>query len=94
MYIQESQVLAFQGASMFLLTSGCRVEWTQSQGHASWMKDHVHSTGEWSMPGPCLPMAALAEGLQVLENFGECGLRNGAAVAEAAGAGKAGSQVT
>ena len=77
---------------MFPSTSGCRVEWTQSQGHASWMKDHVHSTIKSSMPGPCLPMAA--EGLQALRNFGECGLRNGAAAVEAAGAGKVDSQVT
>ena len=58
------------------------------------MKDHVHSTVKLSMPGPCLPMAGLEEGSQVLEKFGECGLRNGAPIAEAAGAGKAGSQVT
>ena len=78
---------------MFLSTSGCCGEWTQSQGHASWMKDHVHSRAECSMPGPSLPMAALEEDLQVLENFGECDLRTGAAAAEAAGAGKADSQV-
>ena len=95
MYILEWQVPSFQGASMFLSTSECYVEWTQSQGHALWMKDHVHSTIKCSMPSPCLPMSALEEGLQVLRNFGECGLRNGAAAAvEAAGAGKVNSQVT
>ena len=80
MYIQESQVFAFQGASVFMSTSGCRVEWTQSQGHASWIhdvhvfsideKNHVQFTVKCSMPGPCLPMAALEEGLADLEILG------------------------
>ena len=44
------------------------------------------------MPGPCLGRGVADFGKE--RNFGEFGLRNGAAVAEAAGAGKAGSQVT